>query len=76
MDGNVLVRGYLPLIWKDCVAHVHGLAVYVKNMDFLLHGTSVKKTLRTRIYISDWHYSIHCLAFFPPSITFLFVHSF
>ena len=29
--GNLSVRGYLPLIWKDSVTHMHGLAVYVKE---------------------------------------------
>ena len=29
-SGNISVRGYLPLIWKDCTTHIHGLAVYVK----------------------------------------------
>ena len=35
---NFSVRGYLPLVWKDSVTHMHGLANYVKE-DFLLHGT-------------------------------------
>ena len=29
--GNFFVRGYLPLIWKDSITHMHGLAVYVKE---------------------------------------------
>ena len=29
--GNFSVRGYLPLIRKDSVTHVHGLDVYVKK---------------------------------------------
>ena len=29
---NFFVRGYLPLIRKDSVTHVHGLAVYVKEV--------------------------------------------
>ena len=28
---NFSVRGYLPLIQKDSVTHMHGLAVYVKE---------------------------------------------
>ena len=28
---KISVRGYLPLIQKDSVTHVHGLAVYVKE---------------------------------------------
>ena len=30
-SGNLPVRGYLPLIWKDFSTHMHGLAVYVKE---------------------------------------------
>ena len=30
-SGNFSGRGYLPLIWKDSVTHMHGLAVYVKE---------------------------------------------
>ena len=30
-SGNFFLRGYLPLIRKDFSAHMHGLAVYVKE---------------------------------------------
>ena len=30
-SGNLYVRDYLPLIRKDSIAHIHGLAVYVKE---------------------------------------------
>ena len=30
-SGNFFVRCYLPLIGKDSSAHMHGLAVYVKD---------------------------------------------
>ena len=30
-SGNFSVRGYLPLIQKDSITHMHGLAVYVKD---------------------------------------------
>ena len=30
-SGSFSVRGYLPLIQKDSVTHMHGLAVYVKE---------------------------------------------
>ena len=29
-SGNFSLRVYLPLMRKDCVTHIHGLAVYVK----------------------------------------------
>ena len=30
-SGNFSVRGYLPLIWKDSITHMHGLTIYVKE---------------------------------------------
>ena len=30
-SGNFSLRGYLALIWKDSITHIHGLAVYVKE---------------------------------------------
>ena len=30
-SSNFSMRGYLPLIQKDSVTHMHGLAVYVKE---------------------------------------------
>ena len=30
-SGNFSVKGYLPLIWKDSIIHMDGLAVYVKE---------------------------------------------
>ena len=37
-SGNFSFKGYLPLIWKDSVTHMHVLAVYVRK-DFLLCKT-------------------------------------
>ena len=34
-SGNVIVKGYLPLIRKDSITHMHGLAVYVKEGPYL-----------------------------------------
>ena len=30
-SGNFSVRGYLSLIQKDCITHMHGLPVYLKK---------------------------------------------
>ena len=30
-SGDFSVRGYLPLIWKDSITHMHILAIYVKE---------------------------------------------
>ena len=62
-SGNFSVRGYLSLIQKDSVIHMHGLAVYVKNSaDF---------------YVFDWLHFIQCLISFSLVITFfIFMHEF
>ena len=46
--GNFSVMGYLPLTRKDCITHMHGLAVYVK--DFFLYRTYLWKTLQILTY--------------------------
>ena len=33
-SGNISLKGYLPLIRKDSGTHMHGLAVYVKELPF------------------------------------------
>ena len=30
-SGNFSVRGYLPLIWRDSITHMHCLTVYMKK---------------------------------------------
>ena len=39
-SGNFSVTGYLPLIQKDSITHMHGLEVYMRK-EFLLHVTSL-----------------------------------
>ena len=62
-SGIFSVRGYLPLIRKDCTTHMHSLAVYVKEgipfaRDYL------QKTLQILIYVFDWLYFTQCLISF------------
>ena len=43
-SGSSSVKGYLPLIWKDSVTHIHYLAVYVQEglpfaRDFFLENS-------------------------------------
>ena len=42
---------------------MHGLAVYLKK-DFLLHETSLQKTLQILTYVLDWLYFTQCLTSF------------
>ena len=41
-SGNFSVRDYLPLIWKDSITHMHGLAVYLK--EGLAQGLSLENS--------------------------------
>ena len=51
-SGNFSVRGYLPLIRKDSIARMHGLAVYVKEgLPFTRHLSL--ETLRILTYVFD-----------------------
>ena len=61
------MKGYLPLIRKDSVTHIHGLAAYVKVG---VRGVGVpfvrdyfQKTLR--ILVFGWLYSFQFLTSFP-----------
>ena len=43
-SGNFSVRGYLPLIQKGSITHVHGFAVYVKEGLPLARDLSLEKS--------------------------------
>ena len=51
-SGNFFVRGFLPLIWKDLITHIHGLAVYVKEGPPFAQDLS-QKTLQILTYVFD-----------------------
>ena len=75
-SGNFSLRGYLALIWKDSITHMHGLAVYVKE-GLSLYRTYLEKTLQILTYVFDWIYFTQYLTCFPLSITsFIVVYSF
>ena len=59
-SGNFSVRGYFPLIQKDSITHMHGLAVYVKE------GLPFAQDLSVQIltYVLDWLYFTQCLTSF------------
>ena len=48
--GILSATGYLPLIRKDSVTYMHGLAIYVKK-GLLLHETYLQKTLQILTYV-------------------------
>ena len=43
-SGNLSMAGYLPLIWKDSVTHMHDLAVYVKEGLPFVHNLSLENS--------------------------------
>ena len=60
-SGNFSVRGYRPLIRKDF--STHGLvSQFMWRKDFLLHGTYLKKTLKT--YLCFWLVLLHSVSYF------------
>ena len=51
-SGNFSVRGYLPLIQKVSVTHMHGLTVYVKEGLPFAQGLSLE-TLQILTFVFD-----------------------
>ena len=74
-SGNFSWTGYLSLIWKDSVTHIHGLAVYVKKG--LPFAGNLSKTVRNVIYDFNWLYFIQCrfssIDYLLPFVLFLMV---
>ena len=56
------MRGYLSLIQKDSSAHMHGLAVYVKEGLPFAWDLSLENSADS--YVFDWLYFTQCLTSF------------
>ena len=75
-SGKFSVRSYLPLVRKDSVTHMHGLAAYVKE------GLPFARDLSLEFYrfllmFSTGFTSFRVLLLFPLLITFFaFMHTF
>ena len=67
-SGNFSVRGYLPLIRKDYVTHMHGLAVYVKE------GVPFARDFALQIQNSADSYLSYRLALLHPVSYFFFLY--
>ena len=61
-SGNSFIKGYLPLIWKDFVTHVHGLAVYEKEGCTFAWDLSLENYVDT--YLCFWMVLLHSLSYF------------
>ena len=75
-SGNFSVRGYLPLIWKDYVTNMQGLAVYVKEGILFACDLSLENCRFLLMFLTSFT-SLSVLLLFPLSIIFfVFVHGF
>ena len=61
-SGNFFVRDYLPLIQKDSVTHMYGLAVYLK--EGLPFGRDLSLENCRFLGVFDWLYFTQCLISF------------
>ena len=60
-SGNFSVRGYLSLIWRDYIVHMHGLSVYVKK-GLPFAPDFIWEILCILAYVFDWLYFIEFIA--------------
>ena len=60
-SGNFSVTGYLALIQKDYITHMHGLAVYVKERLPFVLDLSLENSADS---YDNWLYFTHCLTSF------------
>ena len=64
-SGNFSVWGCLPVIWKDSSAHIYAWPCSLCwRKGFLLHGTSLYKTLQILTYVLNWLHFTQCLISF------------
>ena len=59
-SGNFSLRGYLPLIRKDCSTDMHGLAVYLKEGLPFAQGVSLENSADSYLCF-NWLYFTQCL---------------
>ena len=70
-SGNFSIRRYLPLIQKDFITHMHGLAVYEKEGLPFARDLSLENCRLLLVF--DWLYFTQCVTSFS-SIDCLFCH--
>ena len=70
-SGNFSVRVHLPLIEKDSITHMHGIAVYVEEGLPFARDLSLENSADS--YVFDWLYFTQCLTSFS-SIDHLLRH--
>ena len=60
--GNFSVVGYVPLIWKDSITHMHGFAVYVKEGLPFAWDLSLESSADS--YLFFWLALLHSMCYF------------
>ena len=75
-SDNFSVRGYLTLVRKDSITHMHGLAVYLKERLSFAQDLSLENSADS--YLCFWPALLHsALLLFSLLITFfVFMHGF
>ena len=71
-SDNFSVTGYLPLIRKDCITHMHGLVVY-RRKDFLCTGLTSRKLCRFLLMFLTGFTKRNVLLLFLLLITFFII---
>ena len=69
-SGNFSERGYLSLIQKDCVTHMHGLKSFCKRRTYLCMGLTSRKLYRFSLMFSTGFTSFSVLLLFPLLMIF------
>ena len=78
-SGNFSVMGYLHLIRKDYISHIHGFAVYVKEGLFFAGNLSLENSAES--YLCFQWALLHSVSYFffhyqsPPSFLFTVLDS-
>ena len=81
-SGNFSVRGYLPLIQKDSITSMHGLAAYFNEgllfaQEILENLYEISRKVSGFVPMFSTSFtSLSVLLLFPLSITFIVMHSF
>ena len=75
-SGNFSTRDYLPLIQKDSITQMHGLAVYVKEGLSFAQDLYLENSWGFLLLFSTSFTSLSVLLLFPLWINFVIMHSF
>ena len=72
-SGNFSVRGYLPLVWKDSITHMHGLCSLCERRTFFCMGLISRKLYGFLLMFSTSFLSLSLSLLLPLLITFFVI---